>query len=183
METSKKQNSRQQYASDFKEEIIRMLNSGKKVQELSKTFGIGENVLYNWKMKSKTKVKTNEEQSSFSLNLISENEKLLEFYVSIYPDVDNRTSRFFISELKKCINNKKSDIIDINKVNFITYKGIGVNDFLEYKYEITSFDKIIEFNGNYVIKFIAKPIINGEDILTKYKQSELDLKYKNKVKK
>ena len=76
METSKKQNSRQQYASDFKEEIIRMLNSGKKVQELSKTFGIGENVLYNWKMKSKTKVKTNEEQSSFSLNLISENEKL-----------------------------------------------------------------------------------------------------------
>lgn len=48
METSKKQNSRQQYASDFKEEIIRMLNSGKKVQELSKTFGIGENVLYNW---------------------------------------------------------------------------------------------------------------------------------------
>jgi transposase len=78
METSKKQNSRQQYASDFKEEIIRMLNSGKKVQELSKTFGIGENVLYNWKMKSKTnaKVKTNEEQSNFSLNLISENEKL-----------------------------------------------------------------------------------------------------------
>ena len=76
METSKKQNSRQQYASDFKEEIIRMLNSGKKVQELSKTFGIGENVLYNWKMKSKTKVKTNEEQSSFSFNLISENEKL-----------------------------------------------------------------------------------------------------------
>ena len=48
METSKKQNSRQQYASDFKEEIIRMLNSGKKVQELSKTFGIGENGLYNW---------------------------------------------------------------------------------------------------------------------------------------
>jgi transposase-like protein len=47
METSKKQNSRQQYASDFKEEIIRMLNSGKKVQELSKTFGIGEYVLYN----------------------------------------------------------------------------------------------------------------------------------------
>lgn len=48
METSKKQNSRQQYASDFKEEKIRMLNSDKKVQELSKTFGIGENVLYNW---------------------------------------------------------------------------------------------------------------------------------------
>ena len=80
METSKKQNSRQQYASDFKEEIIRMLNSCKKVQELSKTFGIGENVLYdcnriteansikiksqNQKSKSKVKVKINEERSS-----------------------------------------------------------------------------------------------------------------------
>jgi hypothetical protein len=115
---------------------------------------------------------------------ISETEKLLEFYVSIYPDVDNRTSRLFLSELKKLINdNRVSDIIDINDVNFITYKAIGVNDFLEYKYEIKSFDKIIEYNGNYVIKFIAKPIINGEDILTKYKQNELELKYKNKLKK
>lgn len=116
---------------------------------------------------------------------ISKTEKLLEFYVSIYPDVDNRTSRLFLSELKKIIdnNNRKSDIIDVKEVGFITYKAIGVNDFLEYKYEITSFDKIIEYNGNYVIKFIAKPIINGEDILTKYKQTELELKYKNKVKK
>jgi hypothetical protein len=116
---------------------------------------------------------------------ISETEKLLEFYVSIYPDVDNRTSRLFLSELKKIIENKnrKSDIIDVKEVGFITYKCIGVNDFLEYKYEVTSFDKIIEYNGSYVIKFIAKPIINGEDILTKYKQSELELKYNNKVKK
>jgi hypothetical protein len=120
------------------------------------------------------------------LNVIhnSENEKLLEFYVSMYPDLYNRTSRIFISEIKKIINdNKKSDIIDINNVNFITYKAIGVNDFLEYKYEIQSFDKIVEYNGNYVIKFIAKPIINGEDITIKFIQDELENKYKNKVKK
>ncbi len=126
------------------------------------------------------------ESFSKKLNIrtISKTEKLLEFYVSIYPDVDNRTSRIFLSELKKIINdNKKSDIIDINEVMFITYKGIGVNDFLEYKYNITSFDKIIEFNGNYVIKFKAETIINGEDILTKYKQDDLELKYQNKLKK
>jgi transposase len=78
MATEQKQQSRQQYAADFKDEIIRMLNSGKNVKELSKTFGIGENVLYNWKMKSKTKIKTktSEEQSNFSLGLISENERL-----------------------------------------------------------------------------------------------------------
>jgi len=126
------------------------------------------------------------ESFSKKLNIrtISKTEKLLEFYVSIYPDVDNRNSRFFLSELKKIINNnKKSDIVDINEVIFITYKGIGVTDFLVYKYNITSFDKIIEFNGNYVIKFKAETIINGEDILTKYKQDDLELKYQNKVKK
>ena len=119
-----------------------------------------------------------------NVRYISKNEKLLEFYVSMYPDLYNRTSRLFISEIKKIINDsKKSDIIDINNVDFITYKAIGVNDFLEYKYEIKCFDKIIEYNGNYVIKFIAKPIINGEDITLKFIQDELEIKYKNKIKK
>jgi len=115
---------------------------------------------------------------------ISEDEKMLEFYVSIYPDVDNRTSRLFLSELNKIINdNKKSDITDFNEVEFITYKAIGVNDFLEYKYQIISFDKIITFNGSYVIKFLSKTIINGESITTKHLQDELEEKYKNKTKK
>lgn len=115
---------------------------------------------------------------------ISDDKKMLEFYVSIYPDVDNRTSRLLISELNKIINkNKKSDITDFNKVEFITYKGIGVDDFLIYKYKISSFDKIIVFNGNYVIKFLAEVIINGENITTKYVQDDLEKKYKNKVKK
>ena len=109
---------------------------------------------------------------------ISKDKKLLEFYVSIYPDVDNRTSRLLISELNKIINdNKKSDITDFNEVEFITYKAIGVDDFLEYKYEITSFDKIIIFNGSYVIKFLANVIIDGENIITKYLQDELEEKY------
>lgn len=83
MEAPKKYKERQQYAADFKEEIIRMriaaqLNSGKNVQEISKTFGINRTVLYNWKMKAKTKVKTknSEDQSSYSLKLIAENEQL-----------------------------------------------------------------------------------------------------------
>ncbi len=63
MGTSKKQNSRQQYVSDFKEKIIKMLNSGKKVQELSKTFGIGENVLYNWTWIAQTNEIKNKSQN------------------------------------------------------------------------------------------------------------------------
>lgn len=78
MGTLEKPRERHHYASDFKEEIIRMLHSGKNVQELSKRFGIGTNILYTWKKKSimKNKNKTIEDQSDFSLKIISENEKL-----------------------------------------------------------------------------------------------------------
>jgi transposase len=83
MEARKTKKTHTHYEADFKEEILRMriaaqLNSGKNVNEISKTFGIGRNFLYPWKSKSqmKTKTKTSEEQTTYSLKLISENELL-----------------------------------------------------------------------------------------------------------
>jgi transposase len=87
MEVKKTKKSHAHYEADFKEELIRMLNSGKNVDETSKTFGIGKmsssDARYTWKSKSqmKTKTKTSEEQTTYSLNrnadrLISENEQL-----------------------------------------------------------------------------------------------------------
>ena len=60
---------------------------------------------------------------------------------------------------------------------------MGVDDFLEFEYEIISFDKIIEYNGFYVVKFIAKVNVNGVDMLEKHRVVELDKKYENKQKK
>lgn len=115
---------------------------------------------------------------------INETDKLLEFYVSKYPDEYNRTSRLFISELKKIIDyGKKSTLLDILGVSFITHKTIGVDDFLAYKYDIKSFDKIIEYNGHYVIKFKGNVIVNGNNILEDRRVIKLDEKYKNKEKK
>ena len=119
-----------------------------------------------------------------NVRIISDNKRLLEFYISKYVDEDNRTTRLFISDIKKTIENpRNSTILDIKEVGFITYKTIGIDDFLEFQYKILSFDKIIEFNGHYVVKFIAEVIINGRDILEEHKQDELELKYKNKEKK
>jgi hypothetical protein len=112
---------------------------------------------------------------------ISETEKLLEFYVSIYPDEYNRKSRLFIAEIEKAIKNPRvSDFLDINKIKFITSKAIGVEDGLEFEYDIVKFHKIVTFRGYYVIKFIATPIINGDDIFLKYKMEDLEERYKNK---
>jgi hypothetical protein len=115
---------------------------------------------------------------------INEGEKLLEFYISKYPDVDNRRSGLFINDLKKAINNPMlSSMFEIKDVSFTTYKTIGCDDFLYYEYEIVSLDKIVEFNEFYVVKFKANVVVEGEDILEKHREEELDEKYKNKEKK
>ena len=75
--------SRRKYDDDLKTEILRMrvaaqINSGKNVKEISETFDIAENVLYRWKtdQNMKTKTKTSDDQSNFTLKLIAENEFL-----------------------------------------------------------------------------------------------------------
>ena len=127
--------------------------------------------------------KFNLEKYTKKLNIrsISETEKMLEFHVSMYPDEYNRTSRLVISDIKKAIENpRQATFLEFDGVEFITYKSIGVEDFLLFEYKIKNFDKIVGFNGYYVIKFIAEPIINGENVFEKYKEEELDKKYENK---
>jgi hypothetical protein len=112
---------------------------------------------------------------------INENERLLEFYLSEYPDEYNRKTRLLISDIKAAIKNPRhSDLIEFKKVGFITDKVIGAPDGLEFEFEIKKFDKIIKFNGHYVIKFIAEATIDGDNIFTKYKLDELEERYKNK---
>lgn len=112
---------------------------------------------------------------------ISETEKLLEFYVSKYVDEYNRKTSLFLSEIKKAINNPRiCDFLDILSVTFVSYNTTGVKDMLEFEYKITKFDKLVEFDGYYVIKFKSEVIKNGDSLIEKYRKEELDEKYKNK---
>lgn len=115
---------------------------------------------------------------------IEEDKFLLEFYVSKYVDEDNRTSRLFLSALEKTIKKPYlSDMLELDTVEYITNKTIGVDDFLKFKYNNIEFDKIIEFDGNYVIKFFADAEINGTSLTTKFVVDELDELYRTKAKK
>jgi len=112
---------------------------------------------------------------------VNKETRLLEFYISSYTDPHQRRSRLLLSEIKKAIKNPRgSDLLDISKIGFISDKTIGVPDGLEYEYSITKFDKIIEFNGHYVIKFLATVTVDGHNIFNKYKLEELEERYKNK---
>jgi len=119
-----------------------------------------------------------------NVRTISETEKLLEFYVSKYSDEDNRKSALFLSEIKKAMKNPRvCDFLDILSVTFVSYNTTGVKDMLDFEYKIIKFDKLVEFDGYYVIKFKSEVIKNGESLIEKYREEELDEKYKNKERK
>jgi transcriptional regulator with PAS, ATPase and Fis domain len=118
-----------------------------------------------------------------NIRKINKKERLLEFYVSKYADEYNRTSRLFLSAIKKVVEGTHQTFLELDEIEFITYKTVGSEDFLLYKYDNLKFDKIVEFNGFFVIKFKANISINGKDILEQHKVEELEKKYELKAKK
>jgi transposase len=59
MKDPKKVKSRRSYDAEFKQEVTRMLASGRSTREVSEAFGIAENVLYRWKRMATKTTKSN----------------------------------------------------------------------------------------------------------------------------
>ena len=116
-----------------------------------------------------------------NVRVIDDETRMLEFCVSLYPDSDDRKSSFLISELKKAMENKSfSTFLEIDNLSFITNKTIGSDNNLLYEYKNIKFDRIVTFNGFYIVKYIAEISTDGLNILDKFKEEELDKKYENK---
>jgi hypothetical protein len=115
---------------------------------------------------------------------ITHKEFLLEFFISKYPEQFDKNHHFFLSDIKKLIATptKYNSTVDIKQVSFITNNAVGVPDFLEFEYSVNKFDKIVEFNEFYVVKFIATVTVEAKSIIEKYKNEELEQKYNNKEK-
>jgi len=157
----------------------------------SKTIGVISNDDYHSSIKNinpiiitrdlKPKFEIEKYAKKMNVRTISDSEKLLEFYVSVYPDIYDRKSRLLISEIEKAIINPRvSTLLEINSVGFLSYRTLGANDFHFYEYKISGFDKIIKYDGHYIIKFKSEVTINGEYLLEKYRSETLDERYKNK---
>lgn len=109
---------------------------------------------------------------------IGNKHKLLEFYISQYPNEDDRKTRLMIAELERCLNGFNSNILDITGVGFQSVNStIGVTPNLLYEYDVIGFNKIVKFNGHYIVKFNAIARVEGENIFEKYRVEELDQKY------
>jgi hypothetical protein len=122
-----------------------------------------------------------------NIRIIDNDKRMIEFYISKYLDDNNPTSGILINQLKKIIQGNltadKSNFINFDELEFITSNTIGAEDFLYYCYNNIVFDKIVEFDGNYVVKYIADIKTSGENLLEKYVEDALEEKYENKVSK
>ncbi|GGC16456.1 MULTISPECIES: transposase [Dyadobacter] len=59
MKDPKTLKTRRSYDAEFKQEVFRMLASGRSAKEISEAFGIAENLLYRWKRMATKKTKSN----------------------------------------------------------------------------------------------------------------------------
>ena len=119
-----------------------------------------------------------------NVRVIDETYRLVEFYISKYPSEYNRNTYLLVSELKRAmVNPRSTNILYIDNIGFVTYKTIGVNDFRVFEYKVVEFDKIVEFDGYFVIKFKCEVTTNGEYLLEKYREADLDNKYEKKERK
>jgi len=114
----------------------------------------------------------------------SEDKKLIEFYISKYPNSFDRKSKLLISKIEKLkVTPKFDNILDIKEIGFSSFQTLGCEDFNEFLYKIDKFDSIIEFNGSYIIKFIGQAIFENKYMLTEFIEDELEYKYTNKERK
>lgn len=104
----------------------------------------------------------------------------LDFYVSIYPDDKVFISKGFVREVEN-IRDKgiKSDILDIISVAFTTLHAYKLNDMIQFEFNNLSFEKVLEFDGDYILRFSADIVINGEDMIKRFYNKEMADKYAN----
>lgn len=93
---------------------------------------------------------------------------MLDFYLTKYESQFNRRHRPFLNEVDRIYQgDKQSDVLDFHGVHFVTFRAWGASDLVEYKFENVEFDNIVEFNGDYVLKFFAD-IVENSDMLDEF---------------
>lgn len=109
---------------------------------------------------------------------------ILDFYVSKYPQEKDMKSIYFIKELEKMMSGyRQSDITSINRLSFVTSHAYGLNDMIEFRFDHIYYKDILEYDGHYVLKFKAHAYVNGKDQTDEYYSKSMDEKYKNHEKK
>jgi hypothetical protein len=86
--------------------------------------------------------------------------KLIEFYIP--STTQNKSVIAEIIDLSR--NPRVTDFVNITKMGFTTPGGNPLN----FEYKMLAFDKVVEWNGNYIVKMFAECTVNGIWAAQKY---------------
>lgn len=113
---------------------------------------------------------------------INETAVMLDFYTPVYEQQFNRVHKPFLNELDRIYQGDvKSDVIDFKSVEFISFGAYGTDDLKFYKYNNVEFDNILKFDGDYVLKFTADIVSDGDDLIDEFYCKEEQEKSDNHV--
>lgn len=109
---------------------------------------------------------------------------VLDVYVSKYPNDKNMKSKPFIRELERIIDTGvRSDIFEIDTISFETRHAYKLDDMLRFEFGDLKLERIFEFDGDYVIRFITNIIDGGTDLTAEFYSERMAKKYANHEKK
>ncbi len=102
----------------------------------------------------------------------------IDFYcrnsVRKYHDKDN----FYITELRRIFHGTKtSELLDFSKIYFHTEKPFGMDEGVFVQYKNFKYIKALEFDGHYILRFLASQDGDIEKLTDKYKSETMAEKY------
>lgn len=107
-----------------------------------------------------------------------EDSVILDVYVSQYHKQFDRRSRIFLNEIERIyMGDKRSEVIDFNKLGFVTSNAYGAKDLIVMVFDNVKFDTILKFDGSYVLRFNANSSLK-HDIVEEFYEEEADRKSK-----
>lgn len=116
-----------------------------------------------------------------NVRLVDEGKYLVEMCFSKYHDGYSPTHALFIKEMERAFARKKIDnLFELKQIGFITHNDMGVKSYKGFLYNVDNFDKFVEFNGMYVVKYMVTAEHDGLDVFEQYRVEELDAKYEAK---
>jgi len=98
--------------------------------------------------------------STVHVRHIDGNNKLIDFYI---PKKTESTS--LVQEIEQLTRNRKvTDFVNFTKMTFTTQDS----EMLVFEYKMLAFDKVVEYNGNYIVKMFAECTTDGRWAAEKY---------------
>ena len=113
-----------------------------------------------------SKCKIEEVATELLVRGINGNTKLLEFYIKQDENPENRMAMILAEQLMN-----QPGITDFNNISNVSFTTPGGNAMM-FSYKVLAFDKVINYNGNYIVKMFAECTNNGTWVAEKYMMND-----------